>query len=159
LTINADGSHLASSDDEGWVHLWSLENKQAIRTILNPPSSTARGKIANVKFWLGDPETLKGGKKPLIAFPDVPKLIESKEDNREHVMTVWNRYDQSSTPMDEDFLESNVRRTTASSSSSMAEINNLKVRLAQCEEINQELHTFYVENLLGETPSKKMKRK
>jgi WD40 repeat protein len=156
LTISADGKHLASSDEGGTVYMWNLINKQAIKTILTPPSSTSKGKISNISFWLGDPETLKGGKKPLVAFPDVPKLIESNEDERqerEHVITVWNRFEQIS-PMhidSESQFNGNYDTSSSSSSGSMAEINSLKVKLAKCEEINQKLHEYCVENLLGES--------
>jgi len=146
---------LASSDEVGTVYIWNLDSRQAIRTISGGLGSGTKGKITNLLFWLGDPESLKGGKKPLIMFPDVPKLIESNEDDRlerEHVITVWNRFEQNG-------VHGNSNGTSSMlSNGSMAEINSLKVQLAKCQGINQRLHEFCVENVIGEGPiSKKMK--
>lgn len=101
----------------------------------------------------------------MIIFPDVPKLIESNEDERqerEHVITVWNRFDQD-LAFNNNINGNGFPNSSALSAGSMAEINSLKVKLAKCEGINQRLHEFCVENVIGgggEGPSmpKKMKQ-
>jgi WD40 repeat protein len=89
--MSSDCKYLASGDAEGFIFIWDLESRQAIRTINNSSSSSSSsskggGPVTNLSFWLNDPELLKGGggvksKKPTIVFPDVPKLIEGNNDD------------------------------------------------------------------------------
>lgn len=154
MAISADGFHLASGDDSGSIFVWDLYSRQAVKSI-----GTSKNRVTNLIFWIGNPDGSRSGKKPSIIFPEVPKLIESTEDERqdkEKLVAVWNRFDQ---PSDMDTVQSlrGVKRPIGGLGS-CAEINDLKMRLTKCELVNQKLHEFYVDQVLTTNPSIKKRK-
>ncbi|CAL8122344.1 unnamed protein product [Orchesella dallaii] len=149
LAISADGYHLASGDESGTIHIWDLYSRQAVKSIGN-----SKTRITNLVFWIGNPDGTRSGKKPTIVFPEVPKLIESNEDERqdkEKLVAVWNRFEQ---PCETDDIQyqRGVKRPVGNLGQ-CAEINELKMRLTKCELVNQKLHEFYVDQVLGSNAS------
>jgi len=145
LAISADGYHLASGDESGNIYVWDLYSRQAIKAI-----GSSKFRITNLTFWLGNPDGSRSGKKPTIVFPEVPKLIESNEDERqdkEKLVSVWNRFEQ---PSEMDYIQNQrgIKRPMGNLGS-CAEINDLKMRLTKCEIVNQKLHEFYVDQVLN----------
>lgn len=146
LAVSSDGFHFASGDDAGNIYIWDLYSGQAVKSIGN-----SKSRVTNLTFWLGNPDGARSGKKPSIVFPEVPKLIESTEDerqDREKLVAVWNRFDQ---PCEMDDTMQHLRGTKRpiGSLGSCAEINDLKMRLTKCELVNQKLHEFYVDQVLN----------
>lgn len=156
LAISADGFHIASGDETGNIYIWDLYSRQAVKSIGN-----SKCRITNLTFWLGNPDGSRSGKKPTIIFPEVPKLIESTEDERqdkEKLVSVWNRFEQ---PSDMDTMQNGMRgvkRPITNLGGSCAEINDLKLRLTKCELVNQKLHEFYVDQVLNTSAGNKKRK-
>lgn len=144
LSLTADGKTLASGDEEGNIFAWDVTSQQCIRTIQKAQTSADGtnkvNRVTNIMFWMGDPESLKGAKKPTICFPEVPKLLEAQDDAENPVVRIWTR-----NRLDED----NRNLKDDSKSSLLAEISKLRVELAKNEVINRRLHQFCTENILG----------
>jgi len=154
LAISADGYHLASGDETGNIYVWDLYSRQAIKSI-----GSSKTRITNLIFWLGNPDGARSGKKPTVVFPEVPKLIESNEDERqdkEKLVSVWNRFEQPS-EIDSFQNQRGIKRPLGNLGS-CAEINDLKMRLTKCEIVNQKLHEFYVDQVLNTSVANKKRK-
>ncbi|CAG7733978.1 unnamed protein product [Allacma fusca] len=151
LAVSGDGRILVSGDEDGNIFLWDVPSRQSIRTIQQAQLSAAvdddtnksTRRITNIAFWMGNPENLKGARKPTVHFPEVPKLLEAQDDNDNPVVRLWNRcrQDESSDPNDSSKSQNH--------GSLLAEISKLKMELVKNESINKRLHEFCAENILG----------